>query len=90
MKGRWRWYVYIILCKDGSYYTGKTWNIDLRFDQHLSGLGGVYTRKNGVKKLAYFEEHDDYEVASKREKQIQGWTREKKEKLISGEWKKDW
>lgn len=90
MKQQWKWYVYILLCKDNSYYTGKTWRAELRYDQHVSGLGGEYTKKHGVKKLVYLEEHTDAEVARKREKQIQGWTRVKKEKLINGEWKSDW
>lgn len=88
MAENWKWYVYILECKDGSYYTGMTWKPSARFDQHLSGLGGKYTAKHGVKKLAYLEEYDDLEQARLREKQIQGWTRKKKEKLISGEWKK--
>jgi predicted GIY-YIG superfamily endonuclease len=36
------------------------------------------------------EEHEDLEVARKREIQIKNWSQEKKEKLINGEWKKDW
>ena len=90
MKKKWKWYIYILLCKDSSYYTGKTWKPELRYDQHLSGLGGRYTAEHGVEKLVYLEEHDDYQTASKREKQIQGWTRQKKEKLIRGEWGKEW
>ena len=82
----WKWYVYIIECKDGSYYTGRSWRYDLRYEQHLSGLGGKYTAKHGVKKLAYVEEYSNYEEACLREKQLHGWTREKKEKLISGRW----
>lgn len=41
-----------------------------------------------LKRLAYLEEYEDFEEASLREKQLQGWTREKKLKLINGEWKK--
>ena len=88
MTPNWKWYVYIIECLDGSYYTGMTWKPELRFDQHVSGLGGKYTAKHGVKKLIYLEEYEDLEEARLREKQIQGWTRKKKDKLISGEWRK--
>lgn len=88
MSKSWKWYVYIIECRDGSFYTGRTWKPEFRYDQHLSGLGGKYTAKHGVKKLAYLEEYEDFEEASLREKQLQGWTREKKLKLINGEWKK--
>ena len=85
---KWRWYVYIIECLDGSYYTGRTWNFDIRGEQHLAGLGSKYTKEHGFKRMAYIEEFQSFEEASLREKQIKGWTREKKEKLIKGEWGK--
>lgn len=87
---QWHWYVYIIECLDGSYYTGRTWDIDARFAHHTSGLGGRYTRMHGVKRLAYYEVHDSFESASIREKQIKGWSRMKKERLIDGTWKQEW
>lgn len=87
---KWKWFVYIIECLDGSYYTGKTWKPELRYEQHLSGLGSKYTAGHGIKRLAYMEEHDSFESASLREKQIQGWTRKKKENLIKRVWGKDW
>lgn len=90
MSSRWKWYVYILECLDNSYYVGRTWKADLRYDQHVSGLGGKYTAKHGVKKLVYLEEHTSFETASLREKQIKGWTRAKKEKLIKGVWNKEW
>ena len=76
--------------KMGPYYTGKTWNPNIRYEQHLSGFGGKYTREHGVKRLVYLEEHVDPEIARKRELQIKDWSREKKEKLITGDWNKDW
>ena len=85
-KEPWKWYVYIIECKDGSYYTGLTWDPDSRLTQHQSGLGGKYTGKHGVKKLVYLEEHEDYNAARYREIQIKDWSRAKKKKLINGEW----
>jgi putative endonuclease len=85
---KWKWYVYILECLDGSYYVGKTWKTDIRYEQHLSGFGGKYTAKHGVKKVAYVEEYDDFEQVSLRELQLKGWTREKKQKLINGEWTK--
>lgn len=87
---QWKWYVYIIECLDGIYYTGLTWNVENRLEQHISGLGAKYTEKHGVKRLVYYEEHDNMETARMREKQIKDWSQEKKRKLISGEWKKDW
>ena len=84
----WKWYVYILECLDGSYYTGLTWRADLRYDQHLSGFGGKYTAEHGVKQLAYLEKFENLDEARQREKQVKGWTRKKKEKLITGEWGK--
>ncbi|OGY88797.1 MAG: hypothetical protein A3B30_01345 [Candidatus Komeilibacteria bacterium RIFCSPLOWO2_01_FULL_52_15] len=85
---QWKWYVYIIECKDNSYYTGMTWRPDLRWIQHLSGLGSKYTHIHAPKKLVYFEEYESIEEARTREQQIKRWSREKKEKLITGEWGK--
>ena len=84
----WRWYVYIVRCYDGSYYTGLTWQPDSRWMQHLSRLGAKYTATHKPEKVVYLEEYEDLEVARRREKQIKGWTRAKKEKLIRGEWGK--
>jgi len=86
----WKWYVYILECLDGTYYTGLTWNPSNRFDQHLSKLGSKYTKKHGVKELVYLEGHTDLEVARKREIQIKDWSQKKKQMLINGELKKDW
>ena len=86
MREPWKWYVYIVECKDGTYYTGLTWNIGQRWEQHLSGKGSRYTAEHGAKKLAYTEEHEDFEAARRREVQIKDWSQEKKRKLISGEW----
>lgn len=84
----WKWYVYIIECLDNSYYVGRTWKIDIRSEQHQAGLGSKYTAKHVFKQLVYYEEYEGFEEASIREKQLKGWTREKKEKLIHGTWTK--
>ena len=80
---RWKWYVYILELKNGVYYTGRTWKPEVRYEQHLSGLGGKYTAKYGVRKLVYLEEHEDFQLASKREIQIKDFSRKKENKLIS-------
>jgi putative endonuclease len=82
MKKPWKWYVYIIECLDGTYYTGMTWKPELRYDQHLSGLGGKYTSQHGVKALVYYEEHIDHELAKNREQQIKGWSQQKKRTIL--------
>ncbi len=87
---QWHWYVYILECRDGTYYTGCTWNVANRFEQHLSGLGAKYTAHHGVTRLAYYEEYDNLYIARTRELQIKDWSQSKKRKLISGEWGKEW
>jgi putative endonuclease len=90
MKKQWHWYVYIIECLNGRYYTGMTWNVANRIEQHASGSGSKYTTKYGFKRLAYYEEFDDLDSARMREQQLKNWSQEKKKKLIAGTWKKDW
>jgi putative endonuclease len=87
---KWKWYVYILECSDNLYYTGMTWNPGIRYEQHLSGLGSKFTGKHGVRRLVYLEEHEDFEVARRRERQIKDWSRSKKEKLIRGIWSSEW
>lgn len=78
-------YMYILKCADGSYYTGSTWNLEKRLAEHQSGQGANHTRKHLPVQLAYCEECDRIEDAYQREKQIQGWSRKKKEALMAGD-----
>ncbi|NKI30517.1 GIY-YIG nuclease family protein [Muricauda sp. DJ-13] len=80
MKG----YVYILECSDGTYYTGSTVDLDKRIEQHQDGRGANHTRKRLPVKLVYVEEYLNIASAFEREKQIQGWSRSKKEALING------
>lgn len=78
MKG----FMYILKCSDGSYYTGSTNNLEKRIIEHQSGLGANYTRKRLPVNLIYYEEYQRIDEAFHREKQIQGWSRKKKEALM--------
>ena len=80
MKG----YTYILLCNDGSYYTGSTNDLERRIKEHFAGQGSNHTKKHPPIRLLYYEEFDRIDDAFKREKQIQGWSRQKKEALING------
>lgn len=79
MKG----WTYILKCADDSYYTGSTNNLKLRLEQHTNGLGSNHTKKRLPVQLVYVEEFNRIDLAFKREKQIQGWSRKKKEALIN-------
>jgi putative endonuclease len=80
MKG----YMYILECSDGSYYTGSTTDLERRLAQHQNGEGANHTKKRLPVKLVYFEEYSRIDEAFYREKQVQGWSRKKKEALIKG------
>lgn len=78
---KWKWYVYIIECLDGFYYTGVTYNLERRMEQHFSGKGCKFTAKHGYKALKYFEEFSNITEARNREKQLKDFSRKKKELL---------
>lgn len=75
-------YVYILSSKTKVLYVGKTNNLARRIYEHKNKLNSGFTAKYNVTSLVYFEEVDDRIEAMKREKQIKGWLREKKIKLI--------
>lgn len=76
------YYVYILLCKDSSFYTGITNDLERRFKQHKNKTGGHYTSAHPVEKILYTEKHKTRSEALKREAQIKSWHRKKKENLI--------
>lgn len=79
------YYIYILHCNDGSYYTGVTNNPERRVWEHNQGLTeDAYTKSRLPTKLEYFEEYLDVREAIMREKQIKGWVRKKKIALIKG------
>ena len=75
-------FMYILKCADDSYYTGSTIDLELRLIQHQNGEGANHTRKRLPVFLVYYEEYQNIEDAFYREKQVQGWSRKKKEALI--------
>ena len=77
-------YTYIVRCKDNTFYTGWTTNIEKRIEVHNSGNGAKYTKSRRPVELVYFEEFNTKEEAMRREYEIKQMTRKKKEKLIGG------
>ncbi len=65
-----QWYVYILECQDGSYYTGVTNDIDKRMDAHAQGKGSKYVYQKGFKKLLFAEPCKDKSHACKCEWEI--------------------
>ena len=80
--------VYMVRCADGSYYVGSTFDLDRRLWEHNEGLGSRYTRRPGRRPVTLVWSHacDRIEDAFAFEKQLQGWSRAKREALIAGDY----
>ena len=63
-------------------YAGVTGNLEKRVEQHKHKVFEGFTKKYNVHKLVYYETTSDVKAAIQREKQIKGWTREKKNQLV--------
>ena len=78
-------HMYILECVDGSYYTGSTRDLGRRLLQHQDGVGARHTAKRLPVKLVYCEFYERVADAFYREKQVQGWSRKKKQALMAGD-----
>ena len=79
-------WVYILRCSDGSYYTGQTEDLETRIAQHVSGaMPECYTFKRRPLELVFSQEFPSREEALASERQIKGWSRRKKEAMIRGD-----
>jgi putative endonuclease len=76
------YYVYVLLCDDGSFYTGYTRNVNTRLRLHVNGRGARYTRIHKPKRLVYTEEFDSRAGAMKRERRLKKMRHAEKSKLI--------
>jgi len=78
------YYVYIIECADGLYYTGHTDDIGARFEQHVRSNIKCYTASRKPLKLVYVATFSEQDQAKKTERQIKGWSRVKKTSIDRG------
>jgi putative endonuclease len=77
------YFVYILHCSDGTYYTGITTDLQRRLEEHNhSAKGAKYTRARRPVTLVYSEKLDDKSSASKREYAIKKLTRAQKMELF--------
>lgn len=76
-------FMYILKCSNNSYYVGSTIDLEKRIKEHQNGLGANHTKKYLPVELVYYEVFHRIDLAFNREKQIQGWSRVKKEALIN-------
>ena len=78
-------YVYILRCSDGSYYTGHTDELDQRMARHGDGTGSRYTSKRRPLQLLWATDCQTREEAWELEQRLHGWSRAKKEALMRGD-----
>ena len=76
-------YVYILRCRDDTFYCGWTTDLTERIAAHNSGKGAKYTRSRLPVELVYYEEYDTKHEAMSREWHIKRMTREEKTELIA-------
>jgi putative endonuclease len=80
MKGS---YVYVMSNRpNGTLYVGVTAEVLRRVYEHRVGAVAGFTQRYGLKRLVYFERHEEIVLAIKREKAIKGWRRAWKVRLI--------
>ena len=75
-------YTYILKCKDGTYYTGWTNNLEKRVKDHNDGNGAKYTKARRPVELIYHEIFETKEEAMRREYAIKRLSRAEKELLV--------
>ncbi|MDX1518556.1 MAG: GIY-YIG nuclease family protein [Gammaproteobacteria bacterium] len=79
------WFVYVLRCADGSYYTGITTDLERRIAEHNHDKrGAAYTRARRPVSLVYRETCDSRSDAARREHRIRKMNREQKQDLILG------
>jgi len=75
------YYVYVILCEDGAFYTGYTKDLGSRMKLHKGGKGARYTGMHLPKKLVHVEEFDSRAEAMRRERTIKKLNHHQKSEL---------
>ena len=73
-----KWYVYLLECQDGSFYTGVTNDIDERMNAHATGKGSKYVYRKGFKEILRIKECKDRSEACKYEYEIKQLSKNEK------------
>ena len=75
------YFVYMLLCDDGSYYTGYTTNVLSRFERHRKGRGARYTKMRLPKRIVYLQRFATRRAAMRRERQMKALSHDEKRDL---------
>lgn len=79
-------YAYLVRCADGSYYAGHTDNLEQHIAQHQTGMTGGNAARRRPVTLVWSERFATRDEAFAAERKLKGWSRAKKEVLITGDW----
>jgi len=83
------YFLYILNCADGTFYTGMTNNLERRLWEHESGVNeDAYTYSRRPVELQFYEEFTDVKLCIEFEKKIKKWSGKKKQSLIEKNWAK--
>ncbi len=83
-----QFWVYILKCRDGSFYTGHTDDLDKRMAEHRQGKGSLWTRTRLPVELVWCDWAGERYEALAFERRVKNWSRAKKEALIAGDWER--
>jgi len=75
------YYVYVLVCENGAFYTGYTKDVEARVELHKKGRGAKYVRMHPLEKIVYLEKFETRIGAMKREREIKRLTHAEKLKL---------
>ena len=82
-------YLYILKCRNGEYYIGHTDNLEQRMSEHnLGSINNCYTKNRRPLELVFYEVFPTRDDAFHAERQIKGWSRNKKEAFIRDDWER--
>jgi putative endonuclease len=81
-----QFWVYILRCSDGSYYTGHSDDLGKRMAEHEQGLGADWTRRRRPIELVWCEDAPTRYETLAFERRVKNWSRARKEALIAGDW----
>jgi len=76
------WFCYMLRCKDGTLYVGVAADLALRVKRHNWGVGANFTAKRRPVELIWWQPFRDQKSARQRERELKGWRREKKLRLL--------
>lgn len=82
MRRRGRYCVYLVQCRDGTYYAGSTNDLERRLKLHNAGNGAKYVRGRGPVRVVYVKACRDYQSALRAESALKQHTRKQKEELV--------